>query len=91
MAIAAKAIGAHKGFMYLRSEYPYIRPILIEALESARQAGSLGKNILGSGYDFDSELHSGAGAYVFGEETALFESIEGNRGEPRFRPPYPGT
>lgn len=50
-----------------------------------------GKNILGSGYDFDIELHSGAGAYVCGEETALFESIEGNRGEPRFRPPYPGT
>ena len=91
MAIAAKAIGAHKGFIYLRSEYPYIRPILIEALESARQAGCLGKNILGSGYDFDIELHSGAGAYVCGEETALFESIEGNRGEPRFRPPYPGT
>ena len=81
MAIAAKAIGAHKGFIYLRSEYPYIRPILIEALESARQAGCLGsEDLLGSGYDFDIELHSGAGAYVCGEETALFESIEGNRG-----------
>ena len=91
MAIAAKAIGAHKGFIYLRSEYPYIRPILIEALESARQAGCLGKNILGSGYDFDIELHSGAGAYVCGEETALMTSIEGNRGEPRPRPPYPAV
>ena len=91
MAIAAKAIGAHKGFIYLRSEYPYIRPILIDALESARKANCLGKNIMGTGYDFDIELHSGAGAYVCGEETALFESIEGKRGEPRFRPPYPGT
>ena len=91
MAIAAKAIDSHKGFIYLRAEYTYIRPLLEDALENARLAGCLGKNILGSGYDFDIELHSGAGAYVCGEETALFESIEGRRGEPRFRPPFPGS
>jgi len=89
MAIAAKAIGSHTGYIYLRAEYSYMRPGLLEALESCRREHFLGKNILGSGYNFDIHLRLGNGAYVCGEETALFESMEGKRGEPRFRPPYP--
>ncbi|SHJ41319.1 complex I 51 kDa subunit family protein [Parasporobacterium paucivorans] len=91
MAIVGKAIGAGRGFIYLRAEYSYLFPILENALDSARKSGILGKNILGSDFSFDIEMRSGAGAYVCGEETALFESIEGKRGEPRTRPPYPGT
>lgn len=91
MAIAAYAIGANKGFVYLRYEYPYIFPILEEALENARQAGCLGKNIFGTDFDFDIAVVSGGGAYVCGEETALIASLEGKRGEPRFKPPYPGV
>ncbi len=90
MIIAGKAVDSHVGFIYLRAEYSYLIPILEAALESSRSAGCLGKNIMGSGFDFDIKLRSGAGAYVCGEETALFESIEGKRGEPRFRPPFPG-
>lgn len=90
MIIAGKAVDSHVGFIYLRAEYSYLVPILEAALESSRSAGCLGKNIMGSGFDFDIKLRSGAGAYVCGEETALFESIEGKRGEPRFRPPFPG-
>lgn len=90
MAIAGKAVNAHVGFIYLRAEYAYLVPILEAALESSRKLHCLGKNIMGSGFDFDIKLRSGAGAYVCGEETALFESIEGKRGEPRFRPPFPG-
>jgi NADH:ubiquinone oxidoreductase subunit F (NADH-binding) len=91
MAIAGFAAGASKGFLYLRFEYPYIFPILEQALDNARKAGVLGKNIFGSGFDFDITVVSGGGAYVCGEETALIESIEGKRGEPRFKPPYPGV
>ncbi len=91
MAIAGKAVNAHVGFIYLRAEYAYLVPILEAALESSRKLNCLGKNIMGSGFDFDIKLRSGAGAYVCGEETALFESIEGKRGEPRFRPPFPGV
>lgn len=90
MAIAGFAVGATKGFLYLRYEYPYIFPVLEKALESAREQGCLGKNIFGSGFDFDITVVSGGGAYICGEETALIESIEGKRGEPRFKPPYPG-
>ena len=90
MAIAGKAVNAHVGFIYLRAEYAYLVPILEAALESSRENHYLGENIMGSGFDFDIKLRSGAGAYVCGEETALFESIEGKRGEPRFRPPFPG-
>lgn len=90
MIIAGKAVDSYVGFIYLRAEYSYLVPILEAALESSRSAGCLGKNIMGSGFDFDIKLRSGAGAYVCGEETALFESIEGKRGEPRFRPPFPG-
>lgn len=91
MAIAAYAIGADKGFIYLRYEYPYIFPILEEALENARKTGCLGNNILGTDFNFDIAVVSGGGAYVCGEETALIDSIEGKRGEPRFKPPYPGV
>ena len=91
MAIAAYAMGATQGLIYLRFEYPYIFPILEAALENARKAGCLGKNIFGSGFDFDIDVVSGGGAYVCGEETALIASIEGKRGEPRFKPPYPGV
>jgi len=91
MAIAGKAIGAHKGFIYMRAEYTHIFPIMLAALNDAKARGYLGKNIMDSGYDFEIEVRSGAGAYVCGEETALFESIEGKRGEPRYRPPYPSV
>jgi len=90
MAIAAWAVGADQGFIYLRFEYPYVFPILEQALQNAREAGCLGKNIFGTDFNFDITVVSGGGAYVCGEETALIESIEGNRGEPRFKPPYPG-
>ncbi|MFV0502357.1 MAG: NADH-quinone oxidoreductase subunit F [Lachnospirales bacterium] len=89
--IIGKAIGAQKGYIYLRAEYSYLFSILHRALESAKGEKLLGENILNSGFNFEIEIRSGAGAYVCGEETALFESIEGNRGEPRTRPPYPGT
>ncbi len=91
LAIVGKAIGAKRGYIYLRAEYSYLFPILEKALKSARDVNVLGDNILGSDFSFDIEMRSGAGAYVCGEETALFESIEGKRGEPRTRPPYPGS
>jgi NADH-quinone oxidoreductase subunit F len=84
MCIAAYAIGASKGFIYVRGEYPYIVPVLEKALSEARDANYLGK-------DFDIEVRVGAGAYICGEETALFESIEGKRGFPRVKPPFPTT
>lgn len=90
MAIVGKAIGAHVGYIYLRGEYTYIRDTLYAAIASSVEENCLGKDILGSGFDFEIKLRLGAGAYVCGEETALFESIEGKRGEPRFRPPFPG-
>ncbi len=91
MAIAGYAVGATKGLIYLRAEYPYLFPVLREAIEAAEQSGFLGRDILGSGFDFSVALVSGGGAYVCGEETALIESIEGKRGESRFKPPYPGA
>jgi len=84
MCIAAYAIGASKGYLYVRGEYPYILPGLENALKEAREAGYLGT-------DFDIEIRVGAGAYICGEETALFESIEGKRGFPRVKPPFPTT
>jgi [NiFe] hydrogenase diaphorase moiety large subunit len=90
MTIAARAIGATKGILYLRGEYVYLRPHLIGVLERRRQAGLLGAKVCGAeGFDFDIEIRMGAGAYVCGEETALIESLEGHRGEPRNRPPFP--
>jgi NADH-quinone oxidoreductase subunit F len=91
MLIAAHAIGANKGYIYIRAEYPYIVPVLENALNESREAGLLGEHILGSDFSFDIEIRVGAGAYICGEETALFESIEGKRGFPRVKPPFPTT
>ena len=91
MAIAGYAIGATKGFVYVRAEYPIAVRRLQIAIDAAREIGILGKNIFGTGFDFDMEIRLGAGAFVCGEETALMTSIEGNRGEPRPRPPYPAV
>jgi len=91
MTIAGFAIGATKGYIYVRGEYPQSQELLNNAIANAKAKGFMGKNILGSGFDFDLEVRSGAFAYVCGEETALIESIEGHRGEPRFKPPYPGV
>ncbi|PKM46179.1 MAG: NADH-quinone oxidoreductase subunit F [Gammaproteobacteria bacterium HGW-Gammaproteobacteria-1] len=91
MAIAGYTIGATKGYNYIRGEFwePYER--FQAAIEEARAAGLLGKNIMGSGIDFDIDVHLGAGAYVCGEETALLESLEGKKGQPRFKPPFPAS
>ena len=91
MAIAAYAIGAHQGFVYVRAEYLVAVHRLSVALEQARERGLLGKDIFGTGFDFDIEIRLGAGAFVCGEETALMTSIEGHRGEPRPRPPFPAV
>lgn len=87
--IAAYAIGATYGYMYIRGEYEYQYQVVSRAVEEARQAGYIGHNILQSGFNFEIELRQGAGAYICGEETALFESIEGKRGFPRIKPPFP--
>ena len=89
MAIAAYAIGANYGYIYVRAEYPLALKRLGIAIGQAREKGLLGKDIMGSGFDFDLEIRYGAGAFVCGEETALLNSVEGKRGEPRPRPPYP--
>ena len=89
MAIAGYAIGSSQGYIYVRAEYPIAVHRLTIAIGQARQYGLLGKNIMGKGFDFDIELKLGAGAFVCGEETALMTSIEGKRGEPRPRPPFP--
>ena len=91
MAIAGYAIGATKGYVYVRAEYPIAVNRLQKAIDAARAAGILGKNIFGTDFEFDLEIRLGAGAFVCGEETALMTSIEGNRGEPRPRPPYPAV
>lgn len=91
MSIAAFATGAEIGYIYLRAEYPGAANRIEAAISAARAAGLLGRDILGSGWSFDVELRRGAGAYIAGEETALFESIEGDRAEPRNKPPYPVT
>lgn len=91
MTIAGYAIGASQGYIYVRAEYPIAVKRLEIAIDQAREYGLLGKNIFGSGFDFDIELRLGAGAFVCGEETALMTSIEGNRGEPRPRPPFPAV
>jgi NADH-quinone oxidoreductase subunit F len=89
LLLAAYAIGANKGYIYIRGEYILQHRILMETLTEARKAGLLGPNILGSNFSCEVELRRGAGAYVCGEETALFESIEGKRGLPRVKPPFP--
>jgi len=91
MVIAGRAIGAHQGFIYIRGEYRYVLDLVDEAIGEAYQSGYLGKNILGSGFDYDLLIHTGAGAYECGEESALMESLEGKRGYPRIKPPFPAV
>lgn len=91
MTIAAYAVGADQGYVYVRAEYPVAVKRLQHAIEQAREYGLLGKNIFGKDFNFDLEIRLGAGAFVCGEETALMTSIEGNRGEPRPRPPFPAV
>ena len=91
MAIAGYAVGAQKGFIYVRAEYPLAVDRLHNAIRQAKERGVLGEDILGTGFAFDIEVRLGAGAFVCGEETALIESIEGKRGQPRTKPPFPST
>ena len=91
MTISAYAVGASEGYIYIRGEYGLAQERLKNAIRQAHEMGFLGENIFNSGMDFDIHIHAGAGAYICGEETALIESIEGKRGEPRARPPYPPT
>src|SRR5271156_1273532 len=89
--IAGLAIGARTGFIYLRGEYRYLLEIMEKAIADAYAKGYLGKNIMGTGFDFDAISHTGAGAYEVGEESALMESLEGKRGIPRIKPPFPAV
>jgi NADH-quinone oxidoreductase subunit F len=89
--IAAYAIGAHTAFVYIRGEYWYLKVRLEAAIAEARARGYVGRNILGAGFDCDIVVHPGAGAYICGEETALLESLEGKRGYPRIKPPFPAV
>ena len=89
MAIAGYAVGAQRGFIYVRAEYPIAVQRLRTAIEQEREYGFLGENIFGTDFSFDVEVRLGAGAFVCGEETALLESIEGRRGQPRLKPPFP--
>ena len=89
--ISAYALGSHTSYIYIRGEYSWIPDILEEAINEAKKAGFLGKNILGSGFDLEIYVHRGAGAYICGEETALLESLEGKRGNPRIKPPFPAV
>ncbi len=91
MAVAARTVGASQGYVYVRAEYPLAVERLTHALNQARERGLLGKDILGTGFDFELEIRMGSGAFVCGEETALLRSIEGHRGEPRPRPPFPAV
>ena len=91
ITIAGRAIDAHRGFIYIRGEYRYVLDIVETAIEEAYSRGYLGKNIFGSGFDFDLLIHTGAGAYECGEESALMESLEGKRGNPRIKPPFPAV
>ncbi len=91
VVVAGIAVGSHTGYIYIRGEYRYLSEIMQKALADAYARGFLGKNIFGSGYDFDVYWHGGAGAYEVGEESALMESLEGKRGVPRIRPPFPAV
>ena len=91
MAIAGYAVGADQGYIYVRAEYPIAVRRLQIAIEQARNYGLLGENILGTGFNFDIDLKIGAGAFVCGEDTALLNSMEGKRGTPRPRPPFPAN
>ncbi|GAB47936.1 NADH-quinone oxidoreductase subunit F [Mobilicoccus pelagius NBRC 104925] len=91
MIITSYAIGCHHAFVYLRGEVVHVYRRLLEAVREAYEAGYLGKDILGSGFDLDITVHAGAGAYICGEETALLDSLEGRRGQPRLKPPFPAV
>lgn len=91
MLIAGLAMGSHHGWIYIRGEYRYLIEVMDRALDEAYQKGYLGRNIAGTGFDFDLHTHSGAGAYECGEETALLDSLEGKRGIPRMKPPFPAV
>jgi NADH-quinone oxidoreductase subunit F len=91
IVLAGYAVGAHQGYIYIRGEYRYVMDILDRAIAEAYAAGYLGKDIFGSGFDFELSTHTGAGAYECGEESALMESLEGKRGYPRIRPPFPAV
>ena len=91
MIISSFALGANTSYIYIRGEYSWIPDILEEAIEEAKKNGFLGKNILGTGYDLEIYVQRGAGAYICGEETALLESLEGKRGNPRLKPPFPAV
>src|SRR6185503_14227614 len=89
VTIAGFATGAERGYVYIRAEYPGAAARMEHAIEKARSAGLLGYDVMHSGWSFEVEVRRGAGAYIAGEETALFESIEGDRAEPRNKPPFP--
>ena len=91
MIISGYAVGSHKGYIYIRGEYAGVISILRQALDEAYGAGLLGKNILGSGFDFELDLYVGAGAYICGEETGLISSLEGKKGQPKLKPPFPAV
>jgi len=91
MIIAGRAIGSQQGYVYIRGEYRYVLDIVERAIAEAYERGYLGKNILGSGFNFELAAHTGAGAYECGEESALMESLEGKRGYPRIKPPFPAV
>jgi len=91
VAIASYAIRANKAFIYIRGEVPHAIRRVMNAVEQAYAAGFLGKNIQGSGFNLDIVVHAGAGAYICGEETALLDSLEGRRGQPRLKPPFPAV
>lgn len=91
MIVSSFALGANTGYIYIRGEYAWIPEILEQAIDEAKAAGFLGKNILGTGFDLEIYVHRGAGAYICGEETALLESLEGKRGNPRLKPPFPAV
>ncbi len=91
MIISSFALGANTSYIYIRGEYSWIPDILEQAIDEAKKNGFLGKNILGTGYDLEIYVHRGAGAYICGEETALLESLEGKRGNPRLKPPFPAV
>ncbi|HXN05551.1 MAG TPA: NADH-quinone oxidoreductase subunit NuoF [Nitrospiria bacterium] len=91
IAIASYAIGAHTAYIYVRGELAYSMKVLEKAIEEAKEKGYIGKNICKSGFDLEVYVHPGAGAYICGEETALIESLEGKRGKPRFKPPFPAN
>src|SRR5436190_11874044 len=91
LVISSYALGVNTTYIYIRGEFAWIPDILEQAIEEARSKGFLGKNILGSGFDCEIYVHRGAGAYICGEETALIESLEGKRGNPRIKPPFPAV